>query len=102
MSHAKRMVLVDEDTYHRKKETWKKPIDENVKSKLHRDLKTYYENNDLPDDIKAKEYQQTLQKFLNVKRTLPIDPPANVIARSARKTLRRTIRTIKIPKWLEL
>jgi hypothetical protein len=72
MSHAKRMVLVDEETFHRHKESYKKPLDEKIKSRLNRNLKSYYDENDsLPEDIKAKLYRQKLHKFLNTTRDLP-------------------------------
>jgi hypothetical protein len=37
----------------------------------------------IPDDVRAKQYQQTLGRFLNTKRKLPDEPLIDLNARSS-------------------
>jgi len=76
MQHAKRMVLVDErflDNIWRKENTsWKRTSDDKAKSLLNRELKSNLDGTDIPDDIKAKQHQQHLNRFLHTARELPV------------------------------
>jgi hypothetical protein len=73
MQHAKKMVLVEERLYD---ELWKRPIVDASKSYLSNKLQTDLTSNDTSDDLKAKQYQQTLNRFLNQKQHIPT-PPIN-------------------------
>lgn len=78
MEHAKRMVLVDEkmlDNMWRKQDiSWKRPTDQTVKHSLSRQMRNELDDVATPDDVKAKQYQQILSRFLNTKRKLPDAP----------------------------
>lgn len=84
MQAAKRMVLIDErlleSLQKRQDSSWKKPTDQVAKSKLNRIMKTDLEENEIPDDIKVKKYNQDLTRFLNTKRKLAEEsaPPGDV------------------------
>jgi hypothetical protein len=71
MQHAKKMVIVDERLYD---ELWKRPIIDASKSYLSNKLQADLTSNDISDDLKAKQYQQTLNRFLNQKQELPTPP----------------------------
>jgi len=70
------MVLVDErflDNIWRKENTsWKRTSDDKAKSLLNRELKSNLDGTDIPDDIKAKQHQQHLNRFLHTARELPV------------------------------
>jgi hypothetical protein len=69
MQHAKKMILVDERVYD---ELWKRPIVDTTKSYLNNQLQADLLSDDMTDDLKAKHYRQTLNRFLNQKHQLPI------------------------------
>jgi hypothetical protein len=76
MQHAKRMVLVDEkflEHFYRKEDSsWKRPTEQKAKSLLNRELKADLDDPSIPDDIKAKQHQQHLNRFLHTTRQLPV------------------------------
>jgi len=81
MQNTKRMVLIDErllDTLWRKQDTnWKKPVDYKAKSLLNSQLKTDLDDSNIPDDIRVKNYQRNLNRFLHTSRKQP-EPPVAV------------------------
>ena len=76
MEHAKKMVLIVEnvlDSMLRRKDlSWKRPIDETIKTHLRRDLRTGLDDTSVPNDIKAMRYRQLLGRFLNTKREVNV------------------------------
>ena len=76
MQHIKRMVLVDkrflENIWRKENTSWKRPTDQTAKSSLHRSLQTVLDDSSLPDDIKAKSHQQSLNRSLHTTRQLPV------------------------------
>jgi hypothetical protein len=78
MEHAKRMVLIDEkllDNMWRKQDmSWKRPIEQTAKHSLSKDLRLELNDNSISEDVKAKQYQQMLNRFLNTKRKLADEP----------------------------
>jgi hypothetical protein len=76
MQHAKRMVLVDEkfleNIWRKEDSSWKRPTDQKAKSLLNRELKSDLDNPVIPDDVKAKQHQQHLNRFLHTSRQLPV------------------------------
>jgi tRNA C32,U32 (ribose-2'-O)-methylase TrmJ len=86
---TKRMVLVDERVYnemHPNKasesklelfqkilndDLWKRTPTETSKSHLSNNLESQLDSTDVPDDVKAKLYQKTLKRFLNLKQQVP-------------------------------
>jgi hypothetical protein len=79
MQHAKRMVLVDEkflENFWRKDDSsWKRPTEQKAKSLLNHELKSDLDNPSIPDDVKAKQHQQHLNRFLHTSRQLPASEP---------------------------
>jgi hypothetical protein len=77
MQHAKRMVLVDErfldDIWRKESSSWRRPTDQKAKSSLHHSLRFDLDDSTLPDDIKAKNHQQHLNRFLHTARQLPVE-----------------------------
>jgi hypothetical protein len=65
---AKRMVLVDERLYD---ELWKRTPHDTSKSHLNNKLQSQLDSHVVPDDVKAKQYQKTLNRFLNLKQQVP-------------------------------
>jgi hypothetical protein len=62
---AKKMVLVEERLYD---ELWKRTPKDTSKSLLYRNLHSQLDSSVVDDDyMKAKEYNQNLQRFLNLK-----------------------------------
>jgi len=58
---------------HRKEDSsWKWPTEQKAKSLLNRELKADLDDSSIPDDIKAKEHQQHLNRFLHTARQLPV------------------------------
>jgi hypothetical protein len=80
MQHTKRMVLVDEkflEHFYRKEDSsWKRPSDQKAKSLLNRELKTDLDDPSVPDDIKVKQHQQHLNRFLHTTKQLPVPEPS--------------------------
>jgi hypothetical protein len=78
MENAKRMVLIDEkivDNMFRKRDTlWKRPTEQSAKHSLSKEMRLELEDISIPEDVKAKHYQQTLSRFLNTKRKLADEP----------------------------
>ena len=72
---AKRMILVDERIYNDVVKPWKRPPTDTLKSHLNSDLQTQLDES-LPDDVKAKQYQAFLTRFLNIKQKIPDYQPA--------------------------
>ena len=73
METAKKMILVDQrwlDHLMRRKEdaNWKRPIDHTAKSNLHRQMKSDLAEDETADDLKVKQYNQHLTRFLHTKR----------------------------------
>jgi hypothetical protein len=82
---AKRMILIDEREYH---ELWKRPATDRSKSYLNSKLQTQLDSVESTDDVKAKEYQKTLHRFLNLKQKIPeLQPTAlnGLIAENSKK-----------------
>ena len=77
MEFAKRMVLVDEkwlaDINRKQDSNWRKPTEQTVKNKLNRQMKIDLDDASVTDDVKMKNYNQDLTRFLNTKRKLPIE-----------------------------
>lgn len=74
---AKKMVLVDKphleelmirDLQDREASKWTRPADETLKTNLNAQIKNELVNLLASDDIKAKMYNQQLQRFLNLKK----------------------------------
>jgi hypothetical protein len=91
MEHAKRMVLVDEKMldgrlWHKPIEhllekiknkqdlNWKRPTEHSAKSVLSKQMKSVLNDDMHGDDVKAKQYQQTLSRFLHTNKKLPEEP----------------------------
>lgn len=77
MQHAKRMVLVDEkfleNIWRKESSSWKRPTDQKAKSLLNHELKSDLDDSSsIPDDLKAKNHQYHLNRFLHTTRQLPI------------------------------
>ena len=90
MEHGKRMVLVDErwleDVYRKQDSNWKRPTEQKVKSKLNRQMKNDLEEDNVPDDVKVKLYNQSLARFLHTKRKIPEDTVVTDAATAAAPT----------------
>jgi hypothetical protein len=69
MQNAKRYILVDERSYD---DLWKRSITDTSKEKLNQKLHFDLDCDTLPDDLKAKRYQETLNRFLNLKQEVPV------------------------------
>jgi len=83
MNHAKRMVLVDEtfldNLYHKEQSSWRRPPDQKAKSLLNRELQADLDDASILDDIKAKQHQQHLNRFLHTSKQLPVAQPETLI-----------------------
>ena len=79
MLNTKRMVLIDEkvlENLWRKQDTnWKKPVDYKARTLLNSKLKTDLEDTTTPEDIRVKQYQQSLNRFLHTSREQPVSDP---------------------------
>lgn len=77
------MVLVDEkflEHFYRKADSsWRRPTEQKAKSLLNRELKSDLDDLSIPDDIKAKQHQQHLNRFLHTSRQLPVAEPEALI-----------------------
>jgi hypothetical protein len=87
MQHAKKMYVVDQRSLDKLKDdnwkkpvehmldalktkednSWQKPIEKRIKTKLSLQMKRILES-DEDDDLKAKQYRQALNRFLNIRR----------------------------------
>ena len=78
MENAKRMVLVEEkmlDNMWRKQDMmWKRPTEQSAKHSLSKEMRLELDDMSIAPDIKAKQYQQTLTRFLNTKRKQADEP----------------------------
>ena len=111
------MVLVDErflDNIYRK-EPWKQTSDDRAKSLLNHELKSDLDDSDIPDDIKAKQHQIHLNRFLHTSRQLPIveaakedlvvdhpvepEPEKKKPKKKIKITIRKSKRKVKNIKW---
>jgi len=76
------MVLVDErllDNLWKKQDlAWKRPVDYKLKTTLNSKLKTNLDDGSIPNDIKVKEYQNNLNRFLHTSRK-QFEEPASII-----------------------
>jgi len=77
------MVLVDEkllEHFYRKEDSsWKRPTEQKAKSLLNRELKADLDDPSIPDDIKAKQYQQHLNRCLHTARQLTVTESETLI-----------------------
>jgi hypothetical protein len=78
MENAKQMVLVDEKVLDltpvlqaKQDMSWNRPSDQSVKSSINKQMKSTLNDQTLPEDVKAKQYRQQLNRFLQTKRKLP-------------------------------
>src|SRR5258706_14826642 len=91
MQNAKRMVLVDErlleglktqkwqrpieqmlsklDTKHQL--SWRRPTDTRAKTTLVSQMKSILDDGGIPDDVKVKQFNQTLTRFRQTKTKMP-------------------------------
>ena len=101
MEHCKRMVLVDErmlpsvENNNNNNITtkdvlqWKRPSEQSAKTLLTKQMSTTIQENDIPDDVKCKLYQQALVRFLNMNKKLPTEtetPLIDLLSNSALET----------------
>jgi hypothetical protein len=85
MHNAKRMVLVYEKLldykpmlqhFQGKQDlSWKRQTEQSIKSTISKQMKSTLNDPAIPDDVKAKHYRQSLNRFLQSKRKL-IEEPA--------------------------
>ena len=61
-----------ENIWRKENSPWKRTTDQTAKSSLRRSLQTVLDDSSLPDDIKAKLHQQSLNRFLHTTRQLPV------------------------------
>lgn len=103
------MVLVDEKLLeyqpmlHTKQDmSWKRPMEQTVKSSLSSQMKSTLDDPAIPDDVKVKQYRQNLNRFLHAKRKLPEPPPDEPIKepeppKKATKKKKKTTRWKRTP-----
>ena len=99
---TKRMVLVEEQAYNDmwRKPAWKRPAVDNSKTHLNTSLESQLDSTDLPDDVKAKLYQKTLKRFLNIKQQVPdLQPIALNGLIDVQNTVRKPVRKRKPVRW---
>jgi hypothetical protein len=95
MQNAKRMVLVDEKLldykpilqhFQGKQDlSWKRPTEQSVKSTISKQMKSTLSDPAIPDDVKAKHYSQSLNRFLQSKRKLTEEPTVDDITPEEKK-----------------
>ena len=121
MEHAKKMILVDEKLYNnlqsktwekpmsslikkinsRHQLSWKRPLDQRVKSNLSKQLQSILDTS-INDNVKSKLYNQTLTRFRHTGSKLPHDkdtseseleeePPRPQKAQKKKKTKKKII-----------
>lgn len=93
MEHAKRMILVDERVFNSLRTnswekpmenmlkkidsshqlSWKKPLDQRIKSNLVKDMTELLNDTEIDDSVKSKLLAQTLTKFRHTGSTLPVE-----------------------------
>jgi hypothetical protein len=101
MENAKRMVLVDEkmlDNMLRKQDmSWKRPTDQTIKHALSKQMRHELHDEMMPDDLKAKHYQQILSRFLNTKRTLPDESPITPLPELIEEKKKKKTKSVPVP-----
>ena len=121
MEHAKKMMLIDEREYERLKRplavktelSWKRPIETRAKHEENVNMKSVLADETMPDDVKVKEYNQMLTRFINARTKLdqstklidldeptptsPIQAPAPLKAK--KKTTKKTIKRASVPYY---
>lgn len=83
------MILVEERLYD---ELWKRSAMDTSKSHLNDKLHSQLTSSDVPDDVRVKQYQNNLSRFLNIKQKIPnLEPSAlnGLIAEPPRKKHKR-------------
>jgi len=99
------MVIVDEHIYHdliKKKEPWKREPTDVSKSYLNDLLQSQLDNSDLPDDVKAKDYQAVLSRFLKVNNKQPNQKLSSLngsIVRIQQKKQKKVVKKRKPIHW---
>ncbi len=89
MEHVKKLYLVDERSYNSLKSpwqtaitekfqesSWSKPAEKRLKTEMHKDMHSLLENDSLPNDEKAKLYNQQHIRFLNTQKGSEMPPVA--------------------------
>ncbi len=87
MEHVKKMYLVDERSYNSLKSpwqaaitekfqelSWSKPAEKRLKTEMHEDMHNLLENDAIPNDEKAKLYNQQHIRFLNTNKRTEMAP----------------------------
>ena len=57
---------------------WRKPTDQTVKSKRNHPMYIDVDDETAPGDVKMKNYNQTLTRFLNTRRKISQEPQNNI------------------------
>ena len=108
MEHAKKLVLVDPrliDEMMIKKAEYKeleKPSDKKTKTELSLKMQDVLRQENVGDDVLAKQYQQMFRKFMSTHDTLPAEQKVAINELSDRKKVRveRKHRSVKKKlKW---
>ena len=88
------MVLVDERFF--EQQGWKQPIEDKVKSCISSNIETQLADV-IPDDIKAKNYTQSLIRLRNTNNSIQPDEPLflNGLKKAKSPPLRKSKRTPK-------
>jgi hypothetical protein len=78
------MALIDEklleNLWKRQDTNWRKPVEYKAKTLINRQLETDLDDTTVPDDVRAKQYQRNLNRFLHTSREQPIPEPIPPIA----------------------
>lgn len=76
------MVLVDEKMLdykpmlqHFEDKQLTRPTEQTVKSSINKQMESTLDDTSIPEDVKAKQYRQNLNRFLQTKRKLPVVEP---------------------------
>ncbi len=89
MDNAKKMILLDERVYNNlqnghslfeekyQENAWSKPPEKRSKTKMHNDMHSLLENDDLYPDQKMKLYNQQFIRYQNTQKGSPM-PPINI------------------------
>ena len=96
------MILIDpkflEHLYRKEEDSsWKRPTEQTVKSQLNRELKSDLDHSNIPDDIKVKQHQQHLNRFLQTKRQLQEDSVKNLIDFEASEPAAKNLIDFEVP-----
>ncbi len=96
---AKRMVLVDERMFN---QLWKRTPTDVSKSDLNSQMQVELDTIDLPDDVKAKQYQKTLSRFLSLKQQVPNLPPAALNGLKIERAVHKIRKKTKSSPWVRI